>query len=34
LRYADVLDAVDTLEQVLSGGEWQQPRFARRAQVT
>ncbi len=34
LRYADVLDAVDTLEQVLSGGQWQQPRFARRAEVT
>ncbi|MGA7688310.1 MAG: kynureninase [Jiangellales bacterium] len=34
LRYADVLDAVDTLEQVLSGGQWQQPRFARRTEVT
>jgi kynureninase len=34
LRHADVLDAVDTLEQVLSSGQWQQPRFAHRTEVT
>ncbi len=34
LRHTDVLDAVDVLEQVLSSGEWQQPRFARRSAVT
>ena len=33
-RFVDVWDAVDRLEQVLSGGEWRQARFSVRAAVT
>jgi len=34
LRHTDVWDAAEHLEQVLAGGEWQQPRFQNRAAVT
>ncbi len=34
VSHADVLAAVAVLEQVLSSGEWRQPRFARRSEVT
>ncbi len=33
-RFADVWNAVEQLAQVLSSGEWHQPRFHRRAAVT
>jgi kynureninase len=33
-RFADVWDAVDRLHQVMSSGEWRDPRFATRAAVT
>lgn len=33
-RFADVWDAVDRLEHVLTRGEWQEPRFNVRAAVT
>jgi kynureninase len=33
-RFVDVWDAVDRLEQVMTSGEWREPRFAVRAAVT
>ena len=33
-RFVDVWDAVDRLRQVLTSGEWQDPRFSVRAAVT
>ncbi|MEY2687636.1 MAG: hypothetical protein RL375_1834 [Pseudomonadota bacterium] len=33
-RFVDVYDAVEQLRQVLASGEWREPRFAVRAQVT
>ena len=33
-RFVDVWDAVDRLEQVMTSGEWRDPRFAVRASVT
>ncbi|HEX2540634.1 MAG TPA: kynureninase [Caldimonas sp.] len=33
-RFVDVWDAVEQLRAVLGGGEWREPRFARRAAVT
>jgi len=33
-RFVDVWDAVDRLQQVMSSGEWREPRFAVRAAVT
>jgi kynureninase len=33
-RFADVWDAVDRLHQVMTTGEWREPRFATRAAVT
>jgi kynureninase len=33
-RFADVWDAVDRLHQVMTSGEWRDPRFATRAAVT
>ncbi|EOR71928.1 kynureninase [Thermobifida fusca TM51] len=34
LRYVDVYDAARALVEVVTSGEWQDPRFAQRAQVT
>ncbi|SJZ60966.1 Kynureninase [Marinactinospora thermotolerans DSM 45154] len=34
LRHVDVFDAATALVEVVRGGEWRDPRFARRAQVT
>ncbi|MES2956545.1 MAG: kynureninase [Pseudomonadota bacterium] len=34
LRFVDVWDAVDHLQQVLDSGEWREPRFNRKAAVT
>ncbi len=33
-RFVDVWDAVDRLQQVMTSGEWRDPRFAVRAAVT
>ena len=33
-RFVDVWDAVDRLHQVMTSGEWREPRFAVRAAVT
>ena len=33
-RFADVWDAVDRLRQVMTSGEWREPRFSVRAAVT
>ena len=33
-RFVDVWDAVDRLKQVMTSGEWRDPRFAVRASVT
>ena len=34
VRFADVWDAVDRLQQVMTSDEWRQPRFSVRAAVT
>jgi kynureninase len=33
-RFVDVYDAVEHLRQVLTSGEWRDPKFAVRAEVT